>query len=37
VEAVDPMLAERVERLHVWSQRARQFLPVVAGLVKIRT
>jgi DNA-binding transcriptional regulator GbsR (MarR family) len=37
VDAVDPMLAERVERLHVWSQRARQFLPVVAGLVKIRT
>jgi len=37
LEAVDPMLAERVERLHVWSQRARQFLPVVAGLVNIRT
>jgi DNA-binding transcriptional regulator GbsR (MarR family) len=37
VDAVDPMLAERVERLHVWSTRARQFLPVVAGLVKIRT
>ncbi len=36
-DAVDPMLAERVERLHVWSTRARQFLPVVAGLVKIRT
>jgi hypothetical protein len=37
VDEVDPLLADRVERLHVWSQRARQFLPVVAGLVKIRT
>lgn len=37
VEEVDPLLADRVERLHIWSQRARQFIPVVAGLVKIRT
>jgi DNA-binding transcriptional regulator GbsR (MarR family) len=34
---VDPELAERVRRLNIWNQRARQFLPVVAGLVKIRT
>jgi HTH-type transcriptional regulator, glycine betaine synthesis regulator len=33
----DPWLADRVHRLHVWNQRARQFLPVVSGLVKIRT
>lgn len=37
MEQEDPMLAERVHRLHIWSQRARQFIPVVAGLVKIRT
>ena len=37
MESVDPLLEERVHRLHVWNQRARQFLPVVAGLVKIRT
>jgi len=37
MEEVDPLFADRVHRLHVWSQRARQFLPVVAGLVKIRT
>ncbi len=37
MEQEDPMLADRVHRLHVWSQRARQFIPVVAGLVKIRT
>ncbi len=37
LESVDPLLEERVHRLHVWNQRARQFLPVVAGLVKIRT
>ena len=37
MESVDPLLAERVHRLHVWNQRARQFLPVVSGLVKIRT
>ena len=37
LDTVDPLLAERVERLHIRSQRARQFLPVVAGLVKIRT
>jgi DNA-binding transcriptional regulator GbsR (MarR family) len=37
MEEVDPLLADRVHRLHIWSQRARQFLPVVAGLVKIRT
>jgi len=37
MDEVDPLLADRVHRLHVWSQRARQFLPVVAGLVKIRT
>lgn len=36
MEAVDPLLAERVHRLHVWNQRARQFLPVVSGLIKIR-
>jgi DNA-binding transcriptional regulator GbsR (MarR family) len=36
-DEVDPLLADRVNRLHTWSQRARQFLPVVAGLVKIRT
>jgi len=35
--AASPMLADRVRRLHVWNQRARQFVPVVAGLVKIRT
>jgi DNA-binding transcriptional regulator GbsR (MarR family) len=32
-----PLLADRLHRLHVWNQRARQFVPVVAGLVKIRT
>ncbi|HTB63296.1 MAG TPA: transcriptional regulator [Opitutales bacterium] len=37
MESVDPLLTERVHRLHVWNQRARQFLPVVSGLVKIRT
>jgi len=37
MDEVDPLLADRVNRLHTWSQRARQFLPVVAGLVKIRT
>ncbi len=37
MEEVDPLLADRVNRLHIWSQRARQFLPVVSGLVKIRT
>jgi DNA-binding transcriptional regulator GbsR (MarR family) len=37
MDQVDPLLAERVHRLHVWNQRARQFLPVVSGLVKIRT
>lgn len=37
MESTDPLLADRVQRLHVWSQRARQFLPVVSGLVKIRT
>jgi HTH-type transcriptional regulator, glycine betaine synthesis regulator len=35
--AATPMLADRVRRLHIWNQRARQFVPVVAGLVKIRT
>jgi len=37
METADPVLAERVHRLHIWNQRARQFLPVVSGLVKIRT
>jgi DNA-binding transcriptional regulator GbsR (MarR family) len=36
MDTVDPLLAERVHRLHVWNQRARQFLPVVSGLIKIR-
>ncbi|MGA2052694.1 MAG: transcriptional regulator [Opitutales bacterium] len=36
-EAIEPLLADRVHRLHIWNQRARQFVPVVAGLVKIRT
>jgi len=36
-ETIEPQLAERVRRLHIWNQRARQFLPVVSGLVKIRT
>jgi len=35
--AIEPLLADRVRRLHIWNQRARQFLPVVSGLVKIRT
>jgi DNA-binding transcriptional regulator GbsR (MarR family) len=35
--ATRPLLADRLHRLHVWNQRARQFVPVVAGLVKIRT
>jgi DNA-binding transcriptional regulator GbsR (MarR family) len=36
MEEVDPLLAERVHRLHVWNQRARQFLPVVSSLIKFR-